>query len=561
MNPVPSNSQRIFYLKLFRYLVWSAVILSVMTAALTRVADTRVQVWDDAYMFVRYADNILSHNMIAWNFSDGPKYGATSLLYLGIMAISRSIFPDNPLSAAFTSSLVCGIAFLILIIILLEVSIKEKPWIKLACATLTLIGISWGSHSLAIHFESGMETTFVMAYLTLLILLSKLWVQRMAPFIMVIMILCAGFSYFVRPDLTLYATGIPFFIALFQINGPIGRQAAAVFISTIILIFLQIKLAAIYFGNPLPLPFYVKTLGIYSEKIYRALRFQPIDQLWNYVQISWLFILTTLIGLVAALRGRAFADLGLEAGLVESTLAFIFYYLFLVLQVMPFESRFYFPTYGAIIYLSAKGLVLAADVSAKDSLLLSKPGVKSFLVVILILTTGLAIMKTYKDFFFICTRISKSTNIHMNFDPMLEYRVRWKDYWVGLDKVSKLPDDLVLAATEVGRLAALNPKKKIVDISGLNNRPIAMLGFSGQSFFRLHAPDLIYMPHKNYESILAQILRSRVFRNDYILYTPKSLGSTLGVAVKKNAKYTQELLSIFNERAERLRAGHRQLSN
>ena len=50
---------------------------------------------DDAYMFLRYADNILAGNGFAWN-PDGPRtYGCTSIAHAFLVAGARALFPDS----------------------------------------------------------------------------------------------------------------------------------------------------------------------------------------------------------------------------------------------------------------------------------------------------------------------------------------------------------------------------------------------------------------------------------------------------------------------------------
>ena len=41
--------------------------------------------WDDAYMFTRYADNLLATGKATWNPGGEPTYGLTSVLYLAVV--------------------------------------------------------------------------------------------------------------------------------------------------------------------------------------------------------------------------------------------------------------------------------------------------------------------------------------------------------------------------------------------------------------------------------------------------------------------------------------------
>src|SRR5512138_4009826 len=59
-------------------------------AMLTRAAPTD---FDDAYMYLRYADHLLAGHGVAWNAGEGPVFGVTRLLHLGVVAVLRWLFP------------------------------------------------------------------------------------------------------------------------------------------------------------------------------------------------------------------------------------------------------------------------------------------------------------------------------------------------------------------------------------------------------------------------------------------------------------------------------------
>src|SRR4029453_7354546 len=47
--------------------------------------DPFLYVWDDSYMFVRYADNLRAFHTVAWNPGGAPTYGLTSPLFLSVV--------------------------------------------------------------------------------------------------------------------------------------------------------------------------------------------------------------------------------------------------------------------------------------------------------------------------------------------------------------------------------------------------------------------------------------------------------------------------------------------
>src|ERR1043166_3009783 len=88
-------------------------------------------VWDDAYMFARYADNLLAHGRIAWNPGGEPMYGLTSPLFLMVVTPLRTLFPGDPMRVVLLSSLLCGGVWLGLLFWLISRSIEAPRPVKL----------------------------------------------------------------------------------------------------------------------------------------------------------------------------------------------------------------------------------------------------------------------------------------------------------------------------------------------------------------------------------------------------------------------------------------------
>ena len=78
-----------------------------------------LHVWDDAYIFVRYADNVLTYAGASWDPGGEVTYGLTSPLFLSIVLPIRILTPNNPAFTALLSSLLSGILFLGLLIALI----------------------------------------------------------------------------------------------------------------------------------------------------------------------------------------------------------------------------------------------------------------------------------------------------------------------------------------------------------------------------------------------------------------------------------------------------------
>ncbi len=125
-----------------RLLIWMSAFLIIGSMVLNQLSSTTAQVWDDACMFVRYADNFNTYGKLIWNSGDSPTWGPTSLLYtLGVVAPARLIFKHSAILAAFVSSLTCGMAFLIVLALLIERSLRSNPMAAFAGALLTFAAV------------------------------------------------------------------------------------------------------------------------------------------------------------------------------------------------------------------------------------------------------------------------------------------------------------------------------------------------------------------------------------------------------------------------------------
>ena len=81
-------------------------------------ASPRPEMFDDAYMFLRYAKHFLSGHGFSWNVGDGPAYGPTSALYLIATTVARGVtsFTDAGLLVALPTAaglLACAVLVLL----------------------------------------------------------------------------------------------------------------------------------------------------------------------------------------------------------------------------------------------------------------------------------------------------------------------------------------------------------------------------------------------------------------------------------------------------------------
>jgi hypothetical protein len=123
-------------------------------------------------------------------------------------------------------------------------------------------------------------------------------------------------------------------------------------------------------------------------------------------------------------------------------------------------------------------------------------------------------------------------------------RTGWpSEYWYRLDRFVSLPDDLVIAATEVGLPGVLAPRKTIVDLAGLNESQFARHPFSAERLFARYRPDLLYMPHPNYAE-MNRAIEERLDAEGYDFHTARELDVDFGVAIRRDSRHYDAMRRI-----------------
>lgn len=521
---------------------WLALVICcgiIGLAVLSQISASHV--WDDAYMFVRYADNVLTYKNMAWNPGGEPTYGLTSILYLAVVLPLRLVVPDNPALAAVLSSLVSGCLFSGLLVILLERYTAATPKVRRILVVFILFALAASSENLAAHFVGGMDTTFALAFVTTYILLSKWHESSLSTTSMVLVGIWGGLAFYARPDLTLYSFIVPASMAVWGPERRAKQRGLASLGITVGVTGALVWLAYRHLNSPLPLPFYSKGLGLYGESTAAQYRFVPARELFFYLLSYWYLFLLIGANLLINFKEWRRRTSAVDKGLLIATGLFIFYYLFFVLQIMYYHQRFYYPTLPAIAFLASQSAARMLERGSRSiqqefqrSSSLLWPLAALFLLVSL-LAAFLSIPRNFSE-------PSKTDLAH--FTVLDSYKSKWRDYWFRLDEFSELPNDLVIAATEVGHLAAMNPEKVIVDLSGLNETDFAHQRFSADLLFRKYQPDLIYMPHPNYNQMIDQIADNQYFSNHYDYFSAQELNVAMGLALRRDSKYYPAMLEI-----------------
>ena len=494
-------------------------------------------VWDDAYMFVRYAHNLVTDGALAWDPRGEPTFGLTSPLFLFVVAPVRELVTDEPLRAALLSSLVSGVAFFLLLAALVRTALPDRVVARRAVIFLVALTLAGSARMQGAHMASGMDTMFAMAFVTGWLLLGVQLERAPSHATAWAMGLAGGLAFGVRPDLCLYTLGVPLTMAVLAKDAGARRRALAIFGLSLAGTVLLMGTAWAYFGTPLPLPFWVKgTKRLYDESVHVLYGPVRLKMLTAFVRGCWPVLVAIVAGAWVLARRRDRRVSGFEAGVLLATVVFVVYYLRFALQIMPMEARFYQPVLPALVWLGCRGLVEAAP------LRIARPVLAPLVLLVVSLPSTVPAVRLLASIARNGARIAP-LSIHDS------YRSLARD-WFGLEAFSRLPDDLVIATTEVGHVAALNPDKAIVDLSGLNDDGLARGQATVHDLLQRRRPDVIYVPDVFYGRLRADILDDPGFLTEYEYFPPESLGLVngepywLGIALRRSSRHYEAMRSI-----------------
>ena len=498
-------------------------------------------VLDDSYMFARYADNILVGRGISFNPVSSPSYGLTSLGYLIVVIPFRFFVTHSPSLAMLFSSLCSGLAFIVMTVIMIRlVGRSFDPRWRRVSSLLVIVALAHAASDLAVHFVSGMDTMFALAYIALYLVVATLFEKNSSPRYAIAAGILGGAAFWVRPDLLLYTVGIPVAIALFSKESGTRLRSCVALAITVTFTGLIVIVNARYFGSALPLPFYAKTFGLYGQTIESVYRYEGLIQLHRFVA-SYAILFSVIALAVAGGRKAWWESLSaVGKGAFVSTVPFIVFYCCFVLQIMPHSQRFYYPSLPAILLLTLESI---RYFSQKHEAEFTTPSRFRDAAVIVVFVFYLASPSAIWNL----DRLPMIPGIWaQGFELADDYRNRWTGYWCCLDEFSALPDDLVMAATEIGHPIAMNPRKCVIDLTGLNETLLAHERFSASIFFSVYHPDLIFMPHVHYAEMIADMTSDPFFRANYDYYPPQITGTELGISIRHNSRYYKRMKDIMD---------------
>lgn len=512
------------------------------------------ELFDDSLMFVRYADNLLTHRRLSWNPGGPPTHGLTSPLYLAVVLPLR-LFVDSPTLTMTLASALSGLGFSVLLTVLLLRHVDAGRVTRTAAVFFTFFVLALGVQGaprdryvfmLGTHFFSGMDTTFSLCFLTAYILLIQRFRRDPGAGATLFAALGGGLAFGVRPDLLLFTLGVPAALVVFG-AGEARRRGAWLFALTGAIVALELLFARLHFGSALPLPFHAKTTNLDQDLAFPA--YHNLDALVSYLHAYRLFFAVIAVDLLSDPRGWRRRSSPLEKGLLLATVLYLAFFVLGVRQAMGFACRFYHPTLPAVLFLAAQGGArLVERIRPRLERFAEEASPRLFRWASVLVAAVLA--ATFVDF----ARDAPLPQLRMGrfldyHDAISGYRQGWPSrYWLGLDQFSTLPDDLVIAAGDVGYPGVMSPGKVIIDIEGLNDADFAH-DFSAGRLLEERRPDVLYFPPPAYRGLVGALLLHPALARDYELFDREAdlCGAPISVALRRDSRHHARLRSMLTQ--------------
>ncbi len=481
--------------------------------------------FDDAYMFTRYAKNFLVNHNFGWNAGERT-YGCTSIGYMLFVTFIESIFPKSfagdeivlKFSSFFWGILALVYMYKSLKIVTNNSVLKKVYWPQLITLLILFMPVFIN------NLFSGMDTTMSLFGDSFMIFLFLQYNRKQSLLFLFLAALSSYFIFFIRPDNGICMIVFP---ALFLWKKA-GKLKPFIIVYSIIFVCMAIDTVTkyLYFGYIIPLPFYIKSFGLYDGYlgIYK----------WNVTQYLYdifIYFFALIIIFILFIKKPAIK----KAFVYWFPLLLTYGYFYTVVQVMGMASRYYLPFVPFFILGLSVSLTYSFSLN-KDPDVLTITEFKNRILLLLSFIAVIRIFGYCSDAYYtrLYTHAAKEAKKYSLYNnlfaanalPEIEW---WPSILIFDSLLKKLPVTTVVAASEDGFIASDNISMRIIDLSQLNNNDI----FQKKSLLysiEKNKPDVIWLPHTDYTKMRSELFDSYALLYEYDFY-PGILD--YGIAVKR----------------------------
>jgi hypothetical protein len=477
--------------------------------------------FDDSLMFYRYAINMRHGLGISWNLDAVPTYGCTSLTWLAIIWF-LSFLPIEPIRLLMLASLFTWFAALAVLVYWIHRN-AASSFFRSPGNTLLVLALALELNlATQRNVMNGMDTMLAFLCHVLVAIAALRFVRHQTATNALLCATVGLFAYETRPEGIICAVLVPALLWLLT-PGERSLRAFGIFLGAQVgLVVAALLVVRWYFGSFVPLAFYLKSRHGYVGYTGYDGPGEPIIYFFSYIALPLAAIFVLMRRSDRPMLVAFFLPTAISAA-----------YLFTVMQIMGYWGRYYFP-YTAYVIVPA--LLLVDRALAEDRKISVRTSGLRFALAFLPFVA--ATWATGADLAGKVNNYYKAHYIHpvdppravMEASQPLPYS--YKDMLVNFTReiAARLPAGSTIAASEVGYLGAFAPQISVIDLAGLNDREIALNGFS-MTRLLARRPDVIWFPEVHYTGMIADILRNPHFLEQYDYYD-HAYG--FGLAIRKD---------------------------
>ncbi|HEY4029983.1 MAG TPA: hypothetical protein VGM25_06540 [Caulobacteraceae bacterium] len=496
---------------------------AVLAVALLAFAWRSPMVFDDAYMFYRYAWNLRHGLGEAWNPGGAPTYGLTSQLWVLCVLPLAGLGAQTALQLG---SWLCGLLALITTALAVTNHARWPPLRRLSLAFPAVALPLLTSTRFDLQLTSGMDTMLSLLANAMLVLAVLGYSARPKDSTATLAGAAGFLAVLARPDNLLCALGVPALAWLLLTKPHRITDLAGLVALPAVLVAADLLFCHWYFDSALPLSFYAKGANLYA-----GLQ-NPENALAYFFDASSCVLLFLGVAAASGVRGQA-----RRLAVFLLPVAGVFLYLFSVRQIMGFMGRYYVPFLPFLV----APVLLAADTALAGAAPRSSRRAAIAVAMPLVLFGITLPLQHLASRIFLDSRMPAPVPV-----PALLTReatpppeLPWSDQIriMGDEVVRPLPAGVVFAASEVGYIGAISPRTSVIDLVGLNDTRIALHGFSMRDLLA-RRPDLIWFPHPNYTG-----LRAKMFSDPELLlrYVVLPGAFTYGLAIRRDSSWRRQI--------------------
>jgi len=466
--------------------------------------------FDDSFMFVRYAKIWLLGHGEAWNIGERPAYGNTSQLHFLLVVLLTALLelPIESLSAL--SSIIPSVIVLLWLPYFCArhgTVFHEKPlWWRYGIWLAGLFPLLYWNSPWAYHSGTGMDA--------MLSLLMHLWLidavltfaKQKKNIHFVAICALAYLAYLARPD-NLLAAGL--FPALYL--GLVLKQYRQAFLFMAMMgsaVIVDGIIKYFYFGDYFPLAYYSKRIGFLENYGFLG---EIYSSPFRTVFIFLLAIFPFLVPAGLSLRQKNWVSMAVF--LVPAALTIGYY--FTMVAVMNYGGRYFFPF---LPYFMACAIVHWPEWPA----LRSNLTLLALRIILLAMVYGLFLVGDKYNYEIAQHFLPKEKSICddnnlRSWPKVLPRHTGAMSNWYLAAMLQDAPEGVKIAMTEHGYVGAANPQVHIIDLAGLHNHFLAHEGFTARWLFA-QEPDAIWMGHWHYTCLNSSIVDDKEFWDRYEFY-------------------------------------------